>query len=295
MAERTGSRDMAEALDWRSTLQGWRRRKGLTQLELANAADLSGATVRAYERGARQPSRGALIKLIRALGIPRQDANQILAAAGYAIDWQMLLDGRYVFDEKRARAQLDACEWPAFMTDQGVNLVATNKAFERVWDVDLESEFQDPASRNFLAGASDPRFARCLENFDEVVGFMVGLAKGDPRMEQDLENPAPWLREAVERFLQGDRELISRVMRIWERAEPIPHLTRHQYEVKWLFRGELAMRFIGITTIADVWNELSWNDWIPADAEAWRILRDICEYDSVIGQSTSGNPLSRAG
>ena len=35
------------------------------------------------------------------------------------------------------------------------------------------------------------------------------------------------------------------------------------------------MRFIGVITIADVWNELSWNDWIPADAETWQTLRDI--------------------
>lgn len=233
------------------------------------------ATVRAYETGARDPSGKALTQLVRALGIPRQDANLILAAAGYAVDWETLLEGRYVFDLDHATSQLEKLPWPAFLSDQAINVIATNRAFEEVWDVDLASEYLTPGDRNLLGGASDPHFARYLQNYDEVVSFMIGLAKGDPRFQQNLERPAPWLEEPMARFLSGDPQLIKRVMGIWEKAPPIPHRTRHQYEVRWLYRGDLLLRFLGVLTIADLWNEVSWNEWIPADAETSARLAEI--------------------
>ncbi len=213
--------------------------------------------------------------LVRVLGVPRQDANRILAAAGYAADWSTLFEGRYVSDIEFARSQLERCPWPAFLTDQAINVVATNRLSETIFDVELTTEYMNPGDRNLLARVSDPQFARCLENYDEVVSFMIGLAKGDPRSQQNPEQPAPWLEEPMATFLRGDPSLITRVMALWETAEPIPHRTRHQFDVRWLYRGQTPMRFQGVLTIADLWNELSWNDWIPADAETWRILRDI--------------------
>ena len=235
------------------------------------------ATVRSYENGARDPSGKSLTQVVRALGIPRQDANLILASAGYAVDWETLLTGRYVFDLEHARSQLEGCAWPAFISDQAINVVATNRLFDRVWDVDLTSEYLGAGDRNLLGGASDPHFARCIGNYDELVKFMIGLAKGDPRFEQNPERPAPWLEEPMARFLKGDAQLINRVMKLWDSAQPIPHRTRHQYEIHWLYRGETPMQFRGVLTIGDLWNELSWNDWIPADAETWARLAEISE------------------
>lgn len=267
--------------DWRHALRTWRKRRGLTQKTLAQMTGLSPATVRAYETRARDPSARALTQMVRALGIPRQEANLILAAAGYAVDWQTLLEGRYVFDLGYAKSQLEACAWPAFISDQAINVVATNRLFDLVWDVDPAREYTKPGDRNLLGGASDPRFPRYVANFDELVKFMIGLAKGDPRFEQNPERPAPWLEEPMARFLKGDAALISQIMKLWEAAEPIPHRTRHQYDVHWLYRGETPMRFRGVLTIGDLWNELSWNDWIPADAVTWTRLTDIARSAKV--------------
>ena len=270
--------DPISTFDWRSSLREWRRRSNLTQETLAARANLSKSAVRAYESGVRKPSREALTQLVRTLGIPRQEANLIFASAGFTIDWSTLLEGRYVFDEEVARAQLARCPWPAFLTDQAINVVATNRPLELIFDVDLAAEYLGPTDRNLLGGASDPHFARYLENYDEVVSFMIGLAKGDPRMQQNMERPAPWLEEPMSRFLQGDPQLITRVMGLWESAPPIPHRTRHQFEIRWLYKGETPMRFLGILTTADVWNELSWNDWIPADPETWAVLNEIAAH-----------------
>lgn len=274
-----GSPLASSAFDWKAALRRWRRRTGQTQVGLAAAAGVSVASIRAYERGARHPSGRSLTDIVRALGIPRQEANQLLAAAGYAVDWQTLLEGRYVSDRAHARSQMGDLPWPAFIADQGFNLVAANHWFELVWDVDLRTDMREPGRANFLAGVSDPRFVSCVGNFDELVSFMIGLAKGDPRLVQDMERPAPWLREALSIFLRGDPSLITRVGALWERAAPVTHWTRHQYPIDWLHRGERRLRFIGLLTIADLWNELSWNDWIPADEETWRALREIAAED----------------
>jgi transcriptional regulator with XRE-family HTH domain len=271
--------DSINISDWRSSLRNWRRRKGIAQKTLAAKTGLSHATIRALESGSRNPSREALTRIVRQLGIPRQEANLIFASAGYTIDWSTLLEGRYVFDEDHARTQLEQCPWPAFLSDQAINVVATNHLLELIFDVDLTRQYLGPTDRNLLGGASDPNLARYLENYDEVVSFMIGLAKGDPRTQQNMERPSPWLEEPMARFLQGDPQLITRVMGLWESAPAISHRTRHQFEVRWLYRGETPMRFLGVLTVGDLWNELSWNDWIPADSETWSTLRAISASD----------------
>ena len=267
--------DADRYFDWQAALRQHRERRGLSRPALARLANLSASAIKGVETGSRHPSPDALSRIIDALGLTRDEASPIRAGAGYAVDWQGLFHQRFLADKEWLDKEIERCPWPAFITGQGINLVAANRAFQRVWDVDLSTEFTDPDQRNLLGGASFERFARYAENYDELLRFMIGLAKGDPRMRQDLENPAPWLKEPARRFLQGDPKYIKRFIEAWEKAEPIPHRTRFHHEVRWLYRGEQPMRFFGITTIADIWNELSWNDWIPADAETWQALKQI--------------------
>jgi transcriptional regulator with XRE-family HTH domain len=268
------SPDPLAAFDWRTSLRSWRKRLGLSQDAVAEEAGISSSALRAYERGTRNPSERALRAIVSAMGIPREDANMIYAGAGFSVDWRSLLQDRYIFSHDQMRLHLDGLPWPSFITDQSVNLVAWNSHFEAIWDTDFATERLGPGERNFLGGISDPRMARHLVNFDEVVMFLLGLAKADPRRQQDLENPAPWLREAMAHFFRGDPALIRRVMNLWDRTEPVPHRSRHQYHVRWRYR-DTQLSFMGLLTIADIWSELSWNDWVPADEKTWRFLRDL--------------------
>jgi transcriptional regulator with XRE-family HTH domain len=260
---------------WREALREARRSRGVSVPALARRSGASVSAIKAYENGTRHPSQAALGSIIDALGVPREDANRIRAGAGYAVDWYTLLNERYTSDLAWLEAAVQRPPWPVFVTNQAIDLVYWNRTFESVWDVDVLKEFTDPGERNFLAGASDPNFADCFENYDEVVTFMIGLAKGDPRWEQNPERPAPWLQAPLQRFLSGDPAYIRRFFELWEKAAPLPHRTRHTYDLRWLYRREHPMRFTGIVTVVDIWNELSWNDWIPADAETWQALAGI--------------------
>lgn len=265
-----------DGLDWRAELRRLRLRRRLSQAEVARRTGLSPSAVKAYERGDRRPSARALDAMIEAVGLTHDEANPIRAGAGYAIDWQGVLASRYIAEQAQLWRQADELPWPAFITNQGSYVVHWNRAFERLWDVDVEREFPDPVSRSLLGGAAIGRFARCIVNYQETMAFFLGMIKGDPRIRQDLADPAPWHRDAVQHLADGDPRELRRLLDAWEHAEPIAHRIRHQYRVVWRYRGVAPeMRFIGLHTVCDIWNELSWQEWVPADADSWVALASL--------------------
>jgi transcriptional regulator with XRE-family HTH domain len=64
-------------------MKHWRTRRGLSQLDLALAADVSSRHVSFLETGRAQPSREMILRLASALSVPLRDQNALLAAAGY--------------------------------------------------------------------------------------------------------------------------------------------------------------------------------------------------------------------
>lgn len=65
-------------------IREWRRRRALTQLELALRADVSTKHLSFLETGRSQPSRAMLLRLADRLALPRPDRDRLLVAAGYA-------------------------------------------------------------------------------------------------------------------------------------------------------------------------------------------------------------------
>lgn len=65
-------------------MRGWRRRRGLSQLDLALAARVSARHVSFIETGRSAPSRAMVLRLATALGVPQRDRNRLLVAAGLA-------------------------------------------------------------------------------------------------------------------------------------------------------------------------------------------------------------------
>ncbi|MDT0346419.1 3-oxoacyl-[acyl-carrier-protein] synthase III C-terminal domain-containing protein [Streptomyces litchfieldiae] len=65
-------------------IREWRRRRKLSQLELAERAEVSARHLSFVENGRARPSRGLLLRLSDHLGVPVQHRSTLLVAAGYA-------------------------------------------------------------------------------------------------------------------------------------------------------------------------------------------------------------------
>lgn len=257
-----------EDYDWRAALRAHRVARRISRPEVARRSGLSLSTVKAYECGNRHPSRAALDAIVRALGLSHDEANPIRSGAGFAIDWRAVIGRRYIVDLDVLRAQADDTPWPVFITNQGSYVLHWNPAFALLWDVDVERDFPDPLTRNLLSGASIARFTRCIVSYDETMAFFLGMIKGDPRAASDFEHPAPWHHDAMAKVVEGDPSELRRLLDAWERTAPIQHQIRHHYPVAWRYHGDgPVLRFRGVLTPCDIWNELNWQEWVPADAE----------------------------
>jgi len=69
---------------FQALLRDWRNRRGLSQLDLAGAADVSARHLSFLETGRAQPSREMVLRLASTLSIPLRDQNALLRAAGLA-------------------------------------------------------------------------------------------------------------------------------------------------------------------------------------------------------------------
>ncbi|MBA3653479.1 MAG: helix-turn-helix transcriptional regulator [Actinobacteria bacterium] len=65
-------------------LRDWRRRRHLSQLDLAGAAEVSARHLSFVETGRSKPSRELLVHLASHLDVPLREQNTLLLAAGYA-------------------------------------------------------------------------------------------------------------------------------------------------------------------------------------------------------------------
>src|SRR5215217_3906621 len=65
-------------------LRDWRRRRRMSQLDLALEAGVSARHLSFLETGRSRPSREMVLHLAEQLDVPLRDRNQLLLAAGFA-------------------------------------------------------------------------------------------------------------------------------------------------------------------------------------------------------------------
>lgn len=75
---------MDDIASFGSLLKFWRRNRRLSQLGLADEAELSARHLSFLENGRSNPSRDMLLRLIGALSLPLREADTLLLAAGFA-------------------------------------------------------------------------------------------------------------------------------------------------------------------------------------------------------------------
>ncbi len=107
----------------------WRRRRRLSQLELALEADVSTRHLSFVETGRSQPSREMILRLADRLEIPLRERNALLLAAGFAPVYpeHRLDDPALEAIHRAVRVVLKGHEpYPALAVDRHWNLVAAN-------------------------------------------------------------------------------------------------------------------------------------------------------------------------
>src|SRR5437763_11504917 len=129
-------------------LRTWRRRRSLSQLDLALDADVSSRHVSFLETGRSRPSREMLLHLAEHLEVPLRERNALLLAAGFAPAY-----GERSLEEpdmEPARLALDhflrAHEpYPAVVLDRRYNLLAGNDASQLLIG-EVDPELLEPPS-----------------------------------------------------------------------------------------------------------------------------------------------------
>ena len=112
-------------------LRGWRRRRNLSQFELALGSAVSSRHLSFIETGRARPSREMVLHLAERLEVPLRERNGLLLAAGYAPTY-----GERSLDDPEMAPARDALDrflaahepYPAVLVDRAWNLVAANAA-----------------------------------------------------------------------------------------------------------------------------------------------------------------------
>jgi len=126
---------MAERPDFASRLRWWRERRRVSQLALANMAEVSQRHVSFLELGRTAPSREMVLRLAAALDVPYRGQNALLVAAGFAPVWRERGPGEpEAAALERALAFMLAQQepYPAFALDRRWNLLGANTGARRM-------------------------------------------------------------------------------------------------------------------------------------------------------------------
>ncbi|MBV8946858.1 MAG: helix-turn-helix transcriptional regulator [Solirubrobacterales bacterium] len=170
-------------------LRVWRRRRSLSQLELALEADVSSRHVSFLETGRARPSREMVLRLAEHLEIPLRERNGLLLAAGYA----PLYAERSLEEPEMAPVHLALDRflrahepYPAVVLDRRYNLVSANDALGALLDGVAPELLAPPA--NALRVTLHPQgMAPRILNLREWSAHLLHRLRRQAALTADLE------------------------------------------------------------------------------------------------------------
>jgi transcriptional regulator with XRE-family HTH domain len=176
-----------------SHLADVRKRRGLSQLQLASAAGCSQRHISFLELGRTQPSREMVSRLAVALGLTFRQSNDLLLAAGFAPIWsEMAYDAEALAPIRQALDfMLEQQEpYPAVVVDRRWNLLQANKGAVAMVEF-LVGPLQPGADINLADALVGPDVLRPhLTNWPEVVAYFVRSVEADAEADGTAETLA---------------------------------------------------------------------------------------------------------
>ncbi len=125
-------------------LREWRKRRRLSQLELALDAGISARHLSFVETGRSKPGRELLLRILEQLEVPFREQNRLLLASGHAPAYpERSLEDPELLPVREALDQILTGHepYPAVAVDRGWNVVAVNSAMRGL----VEGVAIDPA------------------------------------------------------------------------------------------------------------------------------------------------------
>lgn len=180
-------------------LRAWRRRRRMSQLDLAGEAEVSSRHLSFVETGRANPSRDMVLRLAERLEVPMRERNVLLVAAGYAPIFQ-----ERSLDDPALSAAREAIDivlrghkpYPAFAIDRRWNIVGSNNALPVLYEGVLAELLVHPVNGLRLSLHPEGLAAR-IANLAEWRAHLLR------RLRQQIELTADAELLALQRELHG--------------------------------------------------------------------------------------------
>ena len=158
--------------DFGALLRHMRGHRGVSQLALGLAAEVSSRHMSFLETGRARPSREMVLRLGEALGLSMRDCNEMLLAAGFApVYGQTGLEHPDMMPVRHALERILSSHepYPAIVLDRLWNIVRGNRTHHRLLAALVGDRLDAGGPVNALRLVFDPRSLRpCIRNWDEV-------------------------------------------------------------------------------------------------------------------------------
>jgi transcriptional regulator with XRE-family HTH domain len=175
-------------------LRWWRERRGLSQLDLAVAAETTQRHLSFLESGRATPSREMILRLAGVLALPLRQQNAVFLAAGYAPPWRE--SDLSAPELARVSSALDFMlaqqePYPAFVVDRRWNLLRANAGAGRLVEFLAGPPPAQPPPVNLAMALVSPDGLRpFIDNWEEVVLYFLRGVQEDAAADGTPETAA---------------------------------------------------------------------------------------------------------
>lgn len=186
-----------------SILRQWRKHRRMSQLDLAETAEVSTRHLSCVETGKSRASPEMLLVLASALEIPLASRNELLRVAGYAAAYsESKLEEPDGHMDSAIQMVLDGVEPnPALAMDRAWNLVRLNRPAEFLFGAIIANHDgqEDPDRlRNAMLMLLHDAFRQVIVNWEDVAASAIERLHREAASHPGPDGPEPTLRAALD-------------------------------------------------------------------------------------------------
>lgn len=254
-------------------LKYWRGQRGLSQLDLALAADVSARHISFLETGRSTPSADMVLRLSAAFDLPLRHVNALLESAGHPPAYRELAPGGALPDEIAGALRMMKAHhepFPLLVIDRAYDVLDLNDGARVLLGSLLAEAGQGAARPNLVRLTFDPRVRPLLLNFDEIGRALLSRLQREALSDRGDER----LRELLDEVLA-----MPTVSARWRHADlSLPSSPTLLVRLR---AGDRELSFLAMVTVLQApqrvaLDELRIETWFPADdatAAACRALQ----------------------